>query len=122
MKTVKDLFGEFYPNAVDELEKHPEQDVEYSVVEYFGNYPKVMQGDFGKFVVDLFNVASMRAPDTIKKFFKQKDTVTLDYDEHEKGAALYILAKGRFNGFDYLVKATSTNKYNKEAYILQPVD
>lgn len=122
MKTVKDLLDEFYPNATAEFEKHPEQDVEYSVVEYFGSHPKVKQGDFSKFVVDLFNVASMRAPDTIKEFFKRKDTVTLDYDEHEKGAVLYILAKGSFNGFDYLVKATSTNKYNKEAYILQPVD
>ena len=122
MKTVKDLLDEVYPNATAESEKHPEQDVEYSVVEYFGSHPKVKQGDFSKFVVDLFNVASMRAPDTIKEFFKRKDTVTLDYDEHEKGAVLYILAKGSFNGFDYLVKATSTNKYNKEAYILQAVD
>lgn len=122
MSRVTDIFGEVYSNATQERQKHPEQDVEYSCVEYFGSNPKVRNGDFCKFVIDLFNVASMRAPDTIKEFFKQKDTVTLDYDETDKGAVLYILAKGRFGEFNYLVKATSANKYHKEQYILQPVD
>lgn len=122
MSRVTDLFGEMYENATHELQKHPEQDVEYSCVSYFGSTPKVATGDFCQFVIDLFNIASMRAADTIKEFFKQKDTIVLDYDEKEKGASLYILAKGSFGGFNYLVKATSTNKYNKHLYILEAVD
>jgi hypothetical protein len=122
MSRVTDIFGEVYINATEELQKHPEQDVEYSCVEYFGTHPKVRNGDFCKFVVDLFNVASMRAPDTIKEFFKNRDTVVLEYDKEDKGAVLYILAKGTFGEFNYLVKATSANKYHKELYILEAVD
>lgn len=122
MSRVTDIFGEVYNNATEELQKHPEQDVEYSCVEYFGTNPKVNNGDFCKFVIDLFNVASMRAPDTIKEFFKNKDNVTLDYDEKDKGSVLYILAKGCFGEFNYLVKATSANKYNKNLYILEALD
>lgn len=121
MSKVTDLFGEVYANATQELQKHPEQDVAYSYVDYFGSHPKVGQGDFCKFVIDLFNLASMRAPDTIKEFFKQKDTIVLDYDKKETGASLYILAKGSFGDFNYLVKATSTNKYHKHLYILEAV-
>lgn len=122
MSRVTDIFGEVYTNATEELQKHPEQDVEYSCVEYFGTNPKVRNGDFCKFVVDLFNVASMRAPDMIKEFFKNRDTVVLEYDEEDKGAVLYILAKGSFGDFNYVVKATSANKYHKELYILEAVD
>lgn len=122
MSRVTDLFGEVYANATAELQKHPEQDVEYTYVEYFGQSLKVGSGDFCKFVIDLFNVASMRAPDTIKEFFKHKDDITLDYDEHEKGAVLYILAKGSFGDSNYVVKATSTHKYNKPSYILEAVN
>jgi hypothetical protein len=121
MKTVKDVLGEVYPNATEAFNKHPEQDVSYSVVDYFGTEPKEKTGDFCNFVLDLFDVASVRATDTIKKFFKTPDVV-LDYDPIEKGSSLYILAKGRFGEHEYLVKATSTNKYTKNKYVLESVN
>lgn len=120
MKTVKDVLEQVYPNAMEAFNNHSEQDVSYSVVHYFGNEPKEKTGNFANFVLDLFDVASMRAPDTIQQFFKRPDIV-LDYDKIEKDATLYILAKGRFSEQEYLVKATSTNKYIKTNYILEAV-
>lgn len=115
------LLGSMYPNAKDLLNDNELEVGDYSVVDNFalfkGAYLKKASGHFHQFVIDLFEKASSRAPDTIKHYFKlPKDEVKLDYSGD---SALYVLARGMFGDDIFVVKATSGHKYDKEHYIIE---
>lgn len=86
-----------------------------------GAYKTQSEGTFYKFIYELFSKANNFAPDTIKEFFKHPE-YQLDYDVEDPQSSLYILSKGQFNGVNYVVKATSFNKYAMHNYILQKVN
>lgn len=126
MRTLEDivkLFGSMYPNAMNFTGRNELTTGDYMVVDYFelfkGSYKKESTGYFYEFLLDLLDKGSSRAPDTIKHYFTlPKEDIKLDYDGD---AALYVLAKGTFADENYVVKATSGNKYNKDQYVIEKV-
>lgn len=93
---------------------------QYHVIDFWekwdGVFKKENNGNFYEFALELFDLANARASDTIKLYFDHKD-FPLDYDGENSSHALYILAKGEFNGQEYFVKATSEHKYHNDNYV-----
>lgn len=108
-----------YQNIDDFAKEHNGVETQFYTVDFWSQGSQNhSEGNFYKFVYELFAVANSFAPNTIKAFFNHPEE---HLDTNEDGHSLYVLAKGQFNGVNYIVKATSLYKYALHHYILVKV-
>jgi len=120
MSIKQEIFLSHYPQLKSAILLNHDIVSHYVISDYWNKVSKHNIANFYQFVSELFHLASLQAPQTIKEFFQHPE-IKLSYDEIQPTHCLYILAKGSFNGIDYEVKATSEHKYHKTHYILDSV-
>lgn len=117
----KALLAFYDVKGIEELaSEHEGIESAFQTVDFFmlhhSSFISSGKGDFYAFAISLIDKANMYAPNTIKSYIGNTD-VKVDYDLEKLDHALYVLAKGIFNGKEYQIKATSENKYNKSKYV-----
>lgn len=117
----KALLAFYDVKGIEELaSEHKGIESAFQTVDFFmlhhSSFISSGKGDFYAFAISLIDKANMYAPNTIKSYIGNTD-VKVDYDLEKLDHALYVLAKGIFNGKEYQIKATSENKYNKSKYV-----
>ena len=117
LTTTRERFINNYPNTVNHVIDKDNEVRDYFIRSYFTQHPTKASGDIENFLNTLFNLASMTAPDVIKKFMKNDEPLAVN----ERNHSLYPLAVGIFNGVQYTIKATSMNKYHKHEYIIEEI-
>lgn len=88
---------------------------EFKISDYNEILIQESNGSFFDFIFKIINFANAHSVRSIKQIFDDENFVN---ELNNKGETLYIIAKGSFNGRNFLVKATSSNKYISENYIL----
>ena len=116
---MRELFLEMFPNMAQLVSEHDSSIQSYETRSYFSDTFVSKSGSFEQFINELFNIASNRAPDTIKQFFAKKPSIVLDIDKD--GYVFYPLAVGVFKDVTYEVRATSLHKYEKHHYLVHKI-
>ncbi len=95
-----------------------EKQESFKISDYNEIFNQEINGSFFDFIFKIINFANHHSVRSIKQIFDDENFVN---ELNNKGETLYVIAKGSFSGRNFLVKATSANKYIAENYIITEI-
>jgi hypothetical protein len=115
VKTLIKMYPEVkkYKNSLLDAKKES-----FKISDYNEILNQEFNGSFFDFIFKIINFANYHSVRSIKQIFDDENFVN---ELNEKGETLYIIAKGSFAERNFVVKATSSNKYIAENYVISEI-